>query len=158
ERSNRRPWIRRLPPETSDVHMHTNAAATDGNQNPPDNPIPPKPTALPVLFGNIPPELRKLSRWVLWRYGWRKRKWTKPPCPISGSLASPADPATWASLEEVKVAYLATRGKEDGWDGVGFVHLPEDELTGIDLDKCRDKVAGAIQPWAAAIVTRLNTY
>src|SRR5262249_47693349 len=53
----------------------------------------------------------------------------------------------------VRAAYEA-----GGFDGVGLVHLPEDELTGIDFDKCRDPWGGDLHDWAARLVATLDTY
>jgi primase-polymerase (primpol)-like protein len=36
--------------------------------------------------------------------------------------------------------------------------LHSNNLTGIDLDKCRDAVTGVIAEWALAIVRRLDSY
>jgi hypothetical protein len=111
-----------------------------------------RPRPLPVIFENIPAELRALAQWVVWRYKWRKGRWAKPPHSAhDGADASSTDPKTWATFEEARAAYLA-----GGWDGVGIIPVPENNLTGIDLDHCRD--AGPVEPWAAAIVKALDTY
>jgi hypothetical protein len=114
---------------------------------------PPRPQALPVLFDSIPADLAALDQWVLWRYEWRDGKWTKRPYAVGGGPASSTDPASWAPFAEVKAAYLA-----GGWDGVGLVHLPENELTGMDVDHCRDPATGALTERAAAAVKALDTY
>ena len=98
-----------------------------------------KPTALPVLFDNIPMELKIIPRWVLWRFvemgeGDTKR-WSKLPTQASGQSASSTDPATWANFIDVQHAYEANPTR---FDGVGFVFSDADNLVGIDLDDCYD--------------------
>lgn len=41
---------------------------------------------------------------------------------------------------------------------MGYVLSPNDPYVGIDLDKCRDPHSGRIEPWAKAIVKRLDSY
>jgi putative DNA primase/helicase len=124
-----------------------------------------KPKALPVLPDGIPTALKERPQWVVWRYTWnsdKKRKdgsgemgeWDKPPFDVhTGCYASSTDRSTWATFEEALDAY-----QRGGWDGIGFLSLPEDYLGTIDLDDCRDRKTGAVKPWAAQIVARLATY
>lgn len=112
-----------------------------------------RPAALPVRFDEIPAELRDRDRWVLWRYAWRDGKWTKPPFTPAGLSADSTDPNTWSSFDTVRQTYLA-----GGWDGIGFVHLPEDNLVGGDADKCRDPITGALKGNDAAALLDLDTY
>jgi hypothetical protein len=147
----------RLPESTAHVQPGT---PSDG-----------KPHALPVLFDHIPAELQALDQWVLWRYEWKpperkqKGKWDKVPYTASGWKADSTRPETWATFGQVKAAYEAhgrgqLGGSDDagGWDGIGFVPLPENNLTVVDLDKCRDKDTGDVEPWAAAVVGKMDTY
>jgi hypothetical protein len=117
--------------------------------------IPPRPSALPVMTGAIPAELRERPQWVVWAWTWHPRRgWTKPPyTPGTGGHASSTDPATWRTWTEALAAYRA-----GGWDGLGYVLRPEDGLIGWDVDCCRDPGSGQLQPWAAAIVADLPTY
>ena len=82
-----------------------------------------KPARLEVLIDNIPERIRKLRRWVVWRWRRRKKKWDKPPLRTDGRLASVDDPETWYSFGEATAA-LQT-GK---FDGIGFVlgHVEEE--------------------------------
>src|SRR6185437_16260295 len=66
-----------------------------------------KPARLEVLVDNIPERIRKLRRWVVWKWRRRKNKWDKPPCQTNGKLASVDDPSTWCSFDEAMAA-LAT--------------------------------------------------
>jgi hypothetical protein len=112
------------------------------------------PQALPVLFENIPHDLRFKNQWVVWRYQRRKGKLTKPPfCARTGRAASSIDPTTWASFAEVRAAYEAGR-----WDGIGLTHLPEDRLTGLDWDHCRDPETSVIMDGPAQEIALMDTY
>jgi hypothetical protein len=115
---------------------------------------PPRPQALPVLADHIPEALRHRPRWVLWRYELRKGEWTKVPYnPKTGERADTTNPATLGSF-----AQTWTRYRAGGWDGIGYVPLPEDNLTGCDWDKCRDPSTSVIDPAVLAAVKRLGTY
>lgn len=90
----------------------------------------PKPEALPVLFDNIPNELKAIPQWVCWKYEYRDgKKWTKPPCQTNGIHASSTDPQTWSTFEAVQAAY-----EKGGFDGVGIVLTEDMGIVGIDLD------------------------
>jgi hypothetical protein len=92
----------------------------------------------------------------VWRYTWDpdKRKWDKPPSDAkTGGAASSTDPATWTAFENALEVYL-----RDGWDGVGFVPLPGDNLTFVDADRCRNPTTGAVEKWAGDVTRQLNTY
>jgi hypothetical protein len=125
-----------------------------------DGDRPPKPTALTVRPEGIPALLREARRFVLWRYEWRADKknsdggkWTKPPRQPNGRVASSTDPATWVTFAEAIAAYNA-----GGWDGIGRIHLPEDNLVGADGDHVRDAVTGELTGDIASAVLSLNTY
>lgn len=76
-------------------------------------------------FEAMPPELRNLPRWVVWKGA------KVPYCPTAvNSKASATDPGTWASFEQARTAY-----DEGDYLGVGFA-LNGDGIVGIDLDKC----------------------
>lgn len=109
----------------------------------------------PVDF--VPLELVLRDQWVAWRYEHRagEEKPTKVPySPVQlGKRASSTDPATWASHELAR-----TYAERAGLDGIGFVVSADDPYTGIDLDHVRDAEIGAIEPWAQAIIARLDSY
>ena len=98
-----------------------------------------KPTSLPVNFNAIPMELKRIPRWVLWRYvevgedG--NKRWSKLPTQANGLSASSTNSQTWADFLAVQHAYEAN---PDRFAGVGFVFSDEDSLIGIDLDDCFD--------------------
>ena len=98
-----------------------------------------KPTSLPVNFNAIPMELKRIPRWVLWRYvevgedG--NKRWSKLPTQANGLSASSTNSQTWADFLAVQHAY---EDNPDRFAGVGFVFSDEDNLIGIDLDDCFD--------------------
>lgn len=125
-----------------------------------------KPKAPPVLANRIPVDLKSRRQWVVWRYvedvdpATGEVNWDKPPVnATTGSLASSTNRKTWCSFERAWEAY-------DGgaYDGVGFAldeGKADDEglvIVAIDLDKCRDPVTGAIEPWALDVIRTLNSY
>lgn len=115
-----------------------------------------KPTALPVLFENIPISLKKISRWVLWKFlevgdGPNKR-WAKLPLQSSGASASSTNPETWTDFLHAQEAY-----QKGGFDGVGFVFDGSDNIVGIDLDDCLG-ADGVLTEAAQAIVDRMRGY
>ena len=100
----------------------------------------------------IPEELKRLSRWVVWKGAERDAKPTKVPVnPKTLALASTTDESTWATFEEAVSA-----AQESGLAGIGFVLGPP--YTGIDLDHCRDTETGDIEPWAEEIVDSIGSY
>ena len=96
-----------------------------------------KPTPLPVQFDKIPMELKRIPRWVLWRFveiGTEDNKrWSKLPAQSNGQPASSTNADTWTDFLTVQHAYEDNPGK---FDGIGFVFTGEDNLIGIDLDDC----------------------
>src|SRR5918993_401744 len=99
-------------------------------------------------------ELKQRRQWVAWRYAERNGRLTRPPVnPRTGFGASHSNPTTWDSYEEA-----VARAAKDGLPGVGYVISESDDLTGADLDRCRDPETGRIEPWAQAIVDLAETY
>jgi len=98
--------------------------------------------------------MRDLSQWLCWRTEERDGKPTKVPySPLTGQRASSTTPETWAGYQEA-----VRTCKEHGYDGIGFVFTPEDDLCGVDLDRCLDPQTGEMEPWAQEIVEELNSY
>lgn len=125
---------------------------------------PERPQAVAVNLDAIPTRLKQADRWVVWKYveevdhDTGEVSWNKPPqCANSPGLASSTNPKTWASFASAAAAY--SRG---GLDGIGFVLSAspgsDERLVGVDLDKCRDPETGTIDPWAADIVAKLDSY
>lgn len=104
-----------------------------------------------------PAELAQRAQWVAWKLTPREGepKPTKVPYDArTGRLASTTDRSTWASFEEA-AAFCAAH---DWASGVGYVLSSDDPYVGVDLDACRDPQTGRLEPWARAIVKRLNSY
>jgi hypothetical protein len=98
--------------------------------------------------------IRDLRQWLCWRSEERDGKPTKVPySPATGKRADSTVPETWTGYQEaVRVC------KEQGYSGIGFVFTSEDDLCGVDLDKCLDPETGEIEPWAWAIIKELDSY
>jgi hypothetical protein len=98
--------------------------------------------------------MRDLRQWLCWRIEERDGKPTKVPYdPSTGEKADSTNPKTWTRYEKaVSVC------KKHGYDGIGFVFTPEDDLCGVDLDKCLDPATGEIEGWAQQIVEELDSY
>lgn len=102
----------------------------------------------------IPQTLRNLPQWVGWKTKDRNGKSTKVPFnPKTKTLASTTNCRTWSTFDTACHAF-----EQGNFDGVGFVFTKNDPYCGIDLDKCRDPKTGTIEPWAQAIIDKLNSY
>jgi hypothetical protein len=119
---------------------------------------PPKPKALPVRAAAIPAQLKQKPQWVLWAYEWsdKKGRWDKPPLnPHDPSKhTSSTDPSTWTTIEDVMALY----GDGSVYDGIGFMPMPEDNLSVWDLDHCRDSKTTAKKVAAMRIVEEIDSY
>jgi primase-polymerase (primpol)-like protein len=102
---------------------------------------------------HLPRKLRRIRRWVLWRWEWRDGRWTKVPYIATQPWRRAAvnDPATWSSFEVVLAAFLAGHG-----DGVGIVL--GDGIVGVDLDHVGDWHTEALDSEAVGILRALNSY
>jgi primase-polymerase (primpol)-like protein len=90
----------------------------------------------------------------VWKYGLDEAgKITKHPYTpyATKRKAKSNDPKTWNTFDKALAA-------ADGFNGLGFVLTATDPWTVIDLDHCRNKVTGAIKPWAWEIILSLNSY
>lgn len=108
---------------------------------------------LPLNPDGIPGELKAIPRWLLWRLEDRDGKPSKTPYQVSGTLAKVNDPATWTTFENALTAY-----RQGGFSGLGIALSGDDNLTGVDLDKCLNPDTGELEPEAARIVADLPTY
>ena len=98
---------------------------------------------------HVPAPLPELRQWVCWGAPGRHRK-----CPYNPSTGYPAkagQPETWAALEDALSAMRAGR-----YEGVGFEFAEGGGIVGVDFDHCLQ--GGALTPWAAAWVDRLDSY
>jgi hypothetical protein len=117
--------------------------------------VPPKPTLMPVIRENVPEVLRRLRRWVCWRWTWNGKKWDKPPYdPRTGRHASSTDQRTWVAFDVALAAHQ--RGE---FDGIGIVlgDLGDGRwLSGADYD---DVIRGGkVEPWAFFTAAAVNSY
>lgn len=118
----------------------------------PDKPNDTKPTALRVNPAALPEELTTGRCFVVWKWQFRKGKWTKPPFNArTRELADCTSPETWSTFAEAMAAYNA-----GGWDGIGRVMVPGEGIVGIDLDKCVDRATGQVEPWAAEVLREFS--
>jgi hypothetical protein len=106
-------------------------------------------------FSSIPPELRRVPRWVTWRLEGKPGKPKPDKVPYRADLphsrASSTDPETWCSFEQAEAAYL-----EGDRAGVGLVLDGTDQLAGVDIDGCRNPQTGEVDPAALALLDRLG--
>jgi putative DNA primase/helicase len=118
-----------------------------------------RPTCLPVQFGNIPIELKKIPRWVLWRLlekgEGEHTTWAKVPTQTNGLAASATNPDHWTDFISVQAAYEANPTK---FAGIGFVFTTQDDLVGIDLDDCYDQHVGFTNAAMQHIAEQINGY
>jgi hypothetical protein len=107
-----------------------------------------------TLWMTIPAICNLASRrqWVCWKHATRNGKRTKIPYQPNGKPASPTNPQTWSEMPTCFTEVVAGR-----FDGLGYVLSPDDGVGCVDLDHCIRK-DGTIEPWAAAIVEKLNSY
>ena len=117
-----------------------------------------RPHALPVDTLRIAPELKAINRWVLWRYTLKRQRWAKIPYQVSGRAASSTDSATWASYDDASDALIMGGDDGQGFDGLGFVFTEDDDVSGLDIDDCRDPLTGALSDVAQEALDRIDGY
>lgn len=107
------------------------------------------------IKANFPNELHGIKHWVAWTYeadSERPDKLRKvPKNPSTGNNAAVDKPSTWGLLEQA-----IETARQRNFDGVGF--MLAGEYNGVDLDHCRNKDTGEIEPWAQEIINRANSY
>ena len=92
--------------------------------------------------------LKTFNQWLCWKDDGGKI----PKSPHANRNGSSTNPETWSDY-----ATAAAAVKRFGYTGVGFVFTKKAGIIGIDLDDCLDD-AGNLTPWAAEIVTALDSY
>ncbi len=91
-----------------------------------------RPGSIGVNVEQLPQVLRPHPQWVTWRWVWRDDDWAKVPhTPSTGRWAKPNDLTTCGTFEEAVGAYMS-----GGYDGVGLILHPDNNLVGVDLDHC----------------------
>lgn len=112
--------------------------------------------ASPPQWDKLPVACKELRHWVLWKTAMRDGRLTKIPIRAdSGLNAESDDLTTWTTFDKVREAFEKGRG---GALGVGFVFARSSEISGVDLDHCRDASTGEIDEWAKTYLDRLNSY
>lgn len=104
----------------------------------------------------IPAELKRLRRWLTWRFRERPGGGKPEKVPFNFRTGWPADASdsnTHGSFHEALAAYRTGR-----FSGLGFVFTPDDPYVGIDFDDCRDPQTGKVCPQVLEIIRRLGTY
>lgn len=116
----------------------------------------PKPTpAVKLKLETIPAELKKLPRWILWRYTLKKTgKWTKTPHSANGGHK--IDATNFDNGSSFTDAVQALRKNKSRFDGLGF--LLGDGIAGIDVDDCIDDNGNLTDRGAAMASQYANTY
>jgi P4 family phage/plasmid primase-like protien len=116
-----------------------------------------KPTALPVDFNQIPMDLKKIPRFLLWKYTLigeeGEQRWAKTPYQPNGKWASSTNPDTWTDFLTAQQAY-----ETGNFSGIGFVFTSDDNLVGIDIDDCRDIESGELNDLAKNILDNVEGY
>jgi replicative DNA helicase len=103
----------------------------------------------------LPPELTDTPRWLLWREEQRTdaqghRRVDKVPMRVGGGNGSTTDPTSWSSFADAQRGLSSVQNAK----GLGFVFTDDDDIVGVDLDKCA--ADGVLEPWAAEIVDRFS--
>jgi putative DNA primase/helicase len=103
----------------------------------------------------IPLKLRRVDRWVVWRWELRDGSWTKPPInPLTGKSTDATNPDAWMPFDKARIL-ACNLG-----DGIGIALGPEGNrsgLVGVDFDHCIDD-QGHIDPTVLEIVENLRSY
>jgi putative DNA primase/helicase len=107
----------------------------------------------------IPLSLILIARWILYMISCGRK------IPLDPNTLRPANsPNSCASYQFVTDCLANTHASLDGAgtrpDGLGF-RFAWDAIAPfafVDLDHCRDPQTGAIEPWALAIISRMNSY
>lgn len=109
----------------------------------------------PVL--QVPPELKALDQWVLWRAEGDPNNPRKVPYRPDGYQASVSDPKTWSSFRKAHGAYQKSLSTDSPFAGIGWVFSSSDPFAGFDFDDCLDE-SGKLKPWADGLVAALDSY
>lgn len=102
-----------------------------------------KPQYLTPDPDGIPEYLKRFPHWLVWRAEFRNDVWTKVPydAKTMGRGAS-NDSSTWTDFADAFETYAEPSNE---LDGIGFVFNTENDLFGVDFDKCLD-ATGLIKP------------
>jgi hypothetical protein len=119
--------------------------------------MPPRPALLPVNVDGIPASMMSTPRWAPWRAVWnsKKQKYEKVPHHARQPKRGLSNKSTqgWGTFDQAMAAYLQNPKL---FAGVGYLMTGPHGLVAIDLDHCVK--GGEIQPWAAEVVAKLDSY
>lgn len=109
-------------------------------------------------FDRLPDELKKLDRWVNWRFEIRNGKATKVPInPATGGRAMSDNPATWGTFEDA-LQHVNDVSKDNiKIEGIGFM-FSGDGILGVDIDHCKDPETGSLSDEAWDIINTIDSY
>jgi len=102
----------------------------------------------------VPPEIKVLNQWVMWKYEDRDGRKTKIPYTTEGYKAESNNPETWTTYNKVIEAF----NNGGGFDGIGFMFSQEDEFTGVDWDHVRNKESGEWEPGILEEIQSFSSY
>lgn len=109
-------------------------------------------------FDRLPDELKKLDRWVNWRFEIRNGKPTKVPInPTTGGRAMSDNPATWGTFEDALLHVNDVNKNGIKIEGIGFM-FSGDGILGVDIDHCKDPETGALSDEAKDIIGTIDSY
>jgi hypothetical protein len=99
---------------------------------------------------NIPKDVSEVAKFVCWVKEWTGKKWNKKPVNLHGR-------ATDATKPELGLILRLCAAQLSDTTGLGVILGQYDErwLGGVDFDSCRDRAAGAVQPWVQPLLDSL---
>lgn len=119
-----------------------------------DDGINSKPKAPEIHTENIPRESKACPNWTLWKYVFRKGKWTKVPYQPNKKEGDSSDPSKWTTYETAIDTY---NNNKNLFDGIGFTFDPSGPFSGVDFDDCINE-DGSIEPAVEGYLNKLNSY
>ena len=104
---------------------------------------------------NIPPELKALRRWAVWKAIWNpeREKYDKVPYDGNHRGLSTKLVESWGDYDS---AAMTLRLNPTRYHGLGLVLTGLKDVVGIDLDACREGTT--IAPWAREIIESMGSY
>lgn len=108
-----------------------------------------------MSYDDIPPELAGLSQFCLRK---EKKPWIRDTA-NGGFTPKWTDQAGWMKLAE---ALDELKRNKDRFDGVGYLNTKalddSRQITGGDLDACRDPITGWVSPWALELLEQTKPF
>lgn len=109
---------------------------------------------LKSITDNVPPEMKAMPNWCVFRTRWNEEKGKKDKyilSPHNGHWAKSTDPSTWADFETA-MKYA----KDTNCEGLAFALDGKCGITCIDLDKCLDAQRAPKTKISKDILTRMQ--